>query len=70
MTFEQSLERLEAITHELEKEGIPLERALQLFEEGIEHLKHASSELARAEAKVKVLTQKADGTLVLKELRG
>jgi exonuclease VII small subunit len=43
---------------------------LQLFEEGIAHLKHASSELARAEAKVKVLTQKADGSLVLEDLRG
>jgi exodeoxyribonuclease VII small subunit len=70
VTFEQSIERLEAITHELEREGIPLERALLLFEEGIEHLRNASAELARAEAKVKVLTQRADGALELKEHRG
>ena len=62
MKFEESLARLEAIVSELNREDVPLDRALTLFEEGIGHLKAASMELNRAEGVLKALVKKADGT--------
>lgn len=62
MTFEQSLARLEAIVNELNRDDVPLDRALTLFEEGIGHLKTASAELQRAEGVLKTLVKKADGS--------
>jgi exodeoxyribonuclease VII small subunit len=63
MTFEESLRRLEQIVGEMERDGIPLDRALALFEEGVEHLRVATAALSQAEATVKVLTERADGVL-------
>lgn len=62
MTFESSLARLEAIVTELNRDDVPLDRALTLFEEGIGHLKAASAELERAEGVLKMLVKKADGS--------
>ena len=62
MNFEERLARLERIASELESEGLELERALALFEEGVEHLRLASTELADAEAKLEQLVERADGT--------
>ena len=62
MTFEQRLARLEAIASELEEDGVELTRALALFEEGIECLRAAADELARADAKVQRLVERADGS--------
>jgi exodeoxyribonuclease VII small subunit len=62
VTFESSLARLEAIVNELNRDDVPLDRALTLFEEGIGHLKTASAELQRAEGVLKTLVKKADGT--------
>ncbi|MGQ0640066.1 MAG: exodeoxyribonuclease VII small subunit [Gemmatimonadaceae bacterium] len=62
MTFESALSRLEAIVAELNRDDVPLDRALALFEEGIGHLKTASAELLRAEGVLKMLVKKADGT--------
>ena len=62
MTFESSLSRLEAIVVELNRDDVPLDRALALFEEGIGHLKTASAELQRAEGVLKMLVKKSDGT--------
>jgi exodeoxyribonuclease VII small subunit len=62
MKFEDSLARLEAIVTELNRDDVPLDRALTLFEEGIGHLKAASIELQRAEGVLKTLVKKADGT--------
>jgi exodeoxyribonuclease VII small subunit len=57
------LARLERIASELESDEIELARALALFEEGVEHLRLASAELADAEAKLEQLVERADGTL-------
>ena len=62
MTFEQRLARLEEIAAELESDGVELARALALFEEGIDALRAAAKQLARAEAKVQRLVERADGT--------
>lgn len=63
MNFEERLARLERIASELEGDEVELARALALFEEGVEHLRLASAELADAEAKLEQLVERADGTL-------
>ena len=68
MTFEKHLARLEKIAAELEGD-IELARALTLFEEGIEHLRAASDELAQADARVAKLVERADGTFNVVEQR-
>jgi exodeoxyribonuclease VII small subunit len=69
-SFEEALTKLEALVEELERPDVPLERALVLFEEGIEHLRVATAELSRAEASVKVLVARAGGVLQVNELNG
>jgi len=63
VNFEERLARLERIASELESDEVELSRALALFEEGVEHLRLASAELADAEAKLEQLVERADGTL-------
>ena len=62
MTFEERLARLEAIASELEGEDLELAKALTLFEEGIENLRAASEELAKADVRVQRLVERVDGT--------
>jgi exodeoxyribonuclease VII small subunit len=69
VTFEQRLERLESIAQELESDDVNLARALALFEEGAENLRAAAEELARAEAQVQRLVERADGTFHVVEPR-
>ena len=69
MSFEAHLQRLEEIVAELESEELELDAALRLFEEGVERLREASTGLARAEARVKLLVERMDGAIELGELR-
>jgi exodeoxyribonuclease VII small subunit len=62
LTFEQRMARLEEIAGRLEAQGLELDRALELFEEGIEMLRAAAQELATAEAKVQRLVERVDGS--------
>ena len=68
MTFEETLDRLHAIVADLEGDDLQLDRALALFEEGVERLRAAAGELARAEARVQQLVETAEGELALTEL--
>ncbi|HEY1953930.1 MAG TPA: exodeoxyribonuclease VII small subunit [Gemmatimonadaceae bacterium] len=68
MTFEKNLRRLDEIMAALEGEQVGLDASLQLFEEGIELLRVASSELEKAETKVRMLVEKSDGGFVLREM--
>lgn len=70
MTFEENLSRLDAIVAELEQDGVELQRALVLFEEGVRCLREASGELGRAEAAVKQLIEHANGAFELRDLDG
>jgi exodeoxyribonuclease VII small subunit len=63
--FEQDLARIEAIVAQLEREEMPLDRALALFEEGVERLRRAAGALAEAEGKVQRLVEGADGAVSL-----
>jgi len=70
VSFETSLERLESISARLEDEELELDAALALFEEGIAELRAASAFLAEAEARLKLLTEAADGVFRVDNLRG
>lgn len=64
-SVERQLERLESIVDELAGDGIELDAALRLFEEGVTRLRAVTERLAAAEARVKVLSEEADGGFVL-----
>ena len=58
-SFEKGLERLEKIVQELEQGDLPLERALELFEEGMKLSGNCRRQLEEAENKVEILVKKA-----------
>ncbi len=53
--FEESLSALERIVAQLEAGELPLERALEIFEEGVGLARRCQSQLAEAERKVELL---------------
>jgi exodeoxyribonuclease VII small subunit len=59
--FEEALERLERIVEDLEGGELPLEEALQVFEEGMKLIKFCSKKLEEAERKVTALVQQEGG---------
>ncbi|MFI5310545.1 MAG: exodeoxyribonuclease VII small subunit [Gemmatimonadales bacterium] len=69
-SFEENLQRLEAIAASLDRDDLSLEQALSLFEEGIAKLKEASAELTKAEGRVKTLVEKAAGVFEVTDDRG
>ena len=60
--FEECLTRLEKIVNELEKGELPLEKALALFEEGVQLSSSCRKELDEAEGKIEIL-MKQNGKL-------
>jgi exodeoxyribonuclease VII small subunit len=60
--FEECLARLEKIVNELEKGELPLEKALALFEEGVQLSNSCRKELDDAEGKIEIL-MKQNGKL-------
>ncbi len=61
--FESALKSLEEIVVQLEGGDLTLDRALELFEEGIKISGFCSSKLEEAERKVETLIKAADGTM-------
>jgi exodeoxyribonuclease VII small subunit len=61
--FESALKSLEDIVLQLEGGDLTLDRALELFEEGVKISRFCSSKLDEAERKVEILTKSTDGTL-------
>ena len=59
-TFEAGLEELEKIVTEMESGDLPLERALALFEKGIEISETCRKQLEEAETRVEILTRRGD----------
>ena len=58
--FERSLGELEAVVKQLESTELPLEKALELFERGIQLNEVCRKQLAEAELRVEILTKKGD----------
>lgn len=60
-TFEQALARLEEIVKGLENGSLPLDKSIELFEEGNALVKLCTQKLDAAEQKVRILTETATG---------
>ena len=60
-TFEASLEALERIVHQLEDGDLPLEKSLELFEQGIRLSRECQERLAQAERRIEVLLRDNQG---------
>jgi exodeoxyribonuclease VII small subunit len=60
INFEEALKKLEYIVSKMESGSIPLEKALSMYEEGIEISQLCLKELDKAEVKLKKLTKKLD----------
>ena len=61
--FESALKSLEDIVQQLEKGDLSLDRALELFEEGVKVSRYCHGKLEEAERKVETLIKAADGSL-------
>ena len=61
-SFEEALERLEAVVAELEKGGYPLSKLISLFEEGSRLARHCQSRLDSTERRLAELVDTADDT--------
>jgi exodeoxyribonuclease VII small subunit len=60
-SFEASLEELEQIVRQLEAGDLPLEKSLELFEQGVRLSRECQKRLDEAERKVEILTRGSDG---------
>ncbi len=56
--FEKSLAELQQIVEELEKPGVPLERALELFEKGVQLSETCRKQLVEAESRIEILLKR------------
>jgi len=70
-SFEEATKRLAKIVEQLESGDLPLERSLQLFEEGVKLAREAQERLDRAERRVEeLLGLDAQGRPILRALDG
>lgn len=63
-SFEKNLEALDKIVGQLEDAELPLEKALELYEEGMRLTGLCQQQLEAAEGRVEVLRKRAGGKLV------
>lgn len=61
-SFESSLKELEQIVEQLEAGDLPLERSLQLFEQGVKLSRDCQQRLDEAENRVELLLKNGDGS--------
>ncbi|HUI11690.1 MAG TPA: exodeoxyribonuclease VII small subunit [Bacteroidota bacterium] len=64
-TFEEALHRLEEIVQRLEQGDVPLEQAMQLYEEGVALSRTCAEKLKSAELTLQKLSKDAAGTFTL-----
>ena len=66
-SFESSLEALEQIVHQLEAGDLPLEKSLELFEQGIRLSRECQERLGQAERRIEVLLRDNQGRPTISE---
>jgi exodeoxyribonuclease VII small subunit len=64
-SFEASLEALEQIVQQLESGDLPLEKSLELFEQGIRLSRECQERLSQAERRIEVLLRDNQGRPVV-----
>lgn len=62
-SFEKNVEKLDAIVQQLEDADLPLEKALQLYEEGMKLSEVCQKQLQEAEGRIQILMKKAGGKI-------
>jgi len=65
LSFEQAFEQLEAAVEALQDGQMPLERALNYYEEGMKLAQHCNELLEKAELRVQQLSVTSEGLPVL-----
>ncbi len=63
LTFEEALEQLETIAGQIEQGKIGLEESIGQYERGMTLVKQCREILSKAELKIQLLQQRADGTV-------
>jgi exodeoxyribonuclease VII small subunit len=65
LSFEEAMEKLEQIVSKLENGDVPLEKAIELFQEGMRLSHFCSEKLEQVEKKIEMLVEE-NGSLVKK----
>lgn len=65
MTIEEALQKLEQITGKLEKDELPLEEAMTLFEEGLALAAATKEQLDGAKLRIEKAVEHVQGTFSL-----
>lgn len=63
MKFEEAISKLEDVVRLLEGGTLSLDESIDKYEEALKYVKICSETLAKAEQKVKILTESADGSI-------
>ncbi|WP_248925310.1 exodeoxyribonuclease VII small subunit [Paenibacillus hamazuiensis] len=61
LSFEQAMEKLEHIVLQLENGDVPLEKAIELFQEGMKLSQLCSQKLEHVERKIEILLEEEGG---------
>lgn len=57
LNFEQAMDKLERIVEQLETGDVPLEQAIELFQEGMKMSHYCSQKLEQVEQKIEMLIE-------------
>ncbi|MBX5478330.1 MAG: exodeoxyribonuclease VII small subunit [Pyrinomonas methylaliphatogenes] len=68
LDFESALAQLEQIVRELERGDLPLEKSLELFEQGVRLSRECQERLSEAERRIEILLQDANGRVFTSDL--
>ena len=67
LSFEEAMKHLDQITEELSREGVSLDKALSLYEEGVKLARVCNAKLEDTERKIKMLQFSSDGEISEKD---
>lgn len=70
MKFEEAIVRLEEVVRALEDGNTPLDRALELYEEGISLVRFCNEKLDSAQQRINILVKGADKNMTENEFGG
>jgi exodeoxyribonuclease VII small subunit len=68
LSFEEALKRLEEIVESLESGNVPLDKAVDLYEEGLSLSKRCAEKLKATELRIKKLSKGLDGQFELTDM--
>jgi len=66
-TFEDAMQRLDAIVAKLEEDQLPLDEMLARYEEGVSLARYCGDQLEAAEQKVQLIARQSDGRVELED---